>query len=333
MPSTSFGVERGEEALSYGGYLKVPELLALQVLRSEPAQHDETLFIVIHQVYELWFKQLLHELDALLRHLERDEVLAAVRLLRRCIEIQRVLVAQIGVLETMTPMDFLAFRDHVTPASGFQSVQFRELESVSGIKDAKFLRAPGLSDEERARLRARLEGASLPEVLEALLARRGFRLPAYTPDDDEAAREAKHRQRVGELMRVYREAERDYPLFLLAEALVEYDENFQLWRFRHVQMVERVIGARPGTGGSEGAAYLRTTLGRRFFPELWELRGYLGVPGSPGPGSAERPIAAAAPGPVWYGEEETPNPSPAGPAGGGDEPGAEGGMRGCPMGH
>lgn len=310
----SFGLPRGGEALSYGGYLRVPELLTLQEARSDPAQHDETLFIVIHQVYELWFKQLLHEVDAVLAHLRADEVLAASRLLRRCTEIQRVLIAQIKVLETMTPMDFLAFRDHIMPASGFQSVQFRELEAVSGLKDPRFLRAPGLSEGETARLRARMEGDTLPDVFEALLRRRGFDVPADEPGDDEDARQVKHRTRLGSLMRIYREAEQHYTLFLLVESLIEYDENFLLWRFRHVQMVERVIGARPGTGGSEGAGYLKSTLDRRFFPELWELRGYLGIPGSTGPASPERPIDGA-------GEDAS--------SAGGDE----GGMRGCPLGH
>src|SRR5262245_42604258 len=131
----SFGLPAWPEKskLTYGGYLRVPELLGLQTLHSEPAQHDETLFIIIHQVYELWFKQMLHEVDTILSLLDRNEALAALRLVRRCIEIQRVLIAQIAVLETMTPMDFLAFRDHLMPASGFQSLQFRELEFISGL--------------------------------------------------------------------------------------------------------------------------------------------------------------------------------------------------------
>lgn len=312
----SFGLPDGK-TLSYGGYLRVPELLALQECRSQPAQHDETLFIVIHQVYELWFKQLLHEVDAVIGRLDRDDVLHADRMLRRCIEIQRVLVAQLKVLETMTPMDFLAFRDHIMPASGFQSAQFRELEFVSGLKDPRFLsffRGEAAHD----RLQARLEGRTLPDAYHDLLRRRGFDIPAEEPGDDDETRASKHRRRLEELMRVYRGAEEHYSVFLLTEALIEYDEMFLLWRFRHVQMVERVIGARPGTGGSEGSAYLRTTVERRFFPELWELRSYLGMAGG-GAGSAPHPIAGG------YGASPSPSPSAEGEA-----PPPSGG---CPMGH
>lgn len=308
----SFGLPDGK-TLSYGGYLRVPELLSLQECRSRPAQHDETLFIVIHQVYELWFKQLLHEVDAVLVRLDADDVLQADRMLRRCIEIQRVLVAQLKVLETMTPMDFLAFRDHIMPASGFQSAQFRELEFVSGLKDEKFLTFfRGMPEHDR--LSARLGARTLPDAYHDLLRRRGFDMPVPEAGDDDATVAAKHRRRMEELMRVYRAAEQHYPVFLLTEALIEYDEMFLLWRFRHVQMVERVIGARPGTGGSEGSAYLRTTVERRFFPELWEVRSYLGMPGG-GMGSGERPISGG------YGAASPSDDAP--PASGG----------GCPMGH
>jgi tryptophan 2,3-dioxygenase len=262
-----FGLPDSEQKLTYGGYLQVEELLRLQQLRSDPAQHDETLFIVIHQVYELWFKQLLHELDRLLQHLDRDEVLGATRLLRRCTEIQQVLVAQLRVLETMTPMDFLSFRDHLMPASGFQSAQFREIEFVSGLKDEQFARFELLSEPERERLRGRLARPSLRDAAFALLRRRGFDAPA--PDDAGADAEARRIAAVAEL---YRDAERHYDVFLLAEALIEYDELLSQWRFRHVQMVERVIGGARGTGGSEGAGYLRGTMSRRCFPELWAAR-------------------------------------------------------------
>ena len=134
-----FGLPDDQQKLTYGGYLRIRELTALQELQSKPAQHDETLFIIIHQVYELWFKQILHEVDAIILPRRSGRVLGATRLLRRCIEIQRVLVAQLTVLETMTPMDFLSFRDHLMPASGFQSAQFREIEFVSGLKEPRFL--------------------------------------------------------------------------------------------------------------------------------------------------------------------------------------------------
>lgn len=262
----SFGLnlKDPERKLTYDGYLKINQLLGLQHLLSEPAQHDEMLFIIIHQVYELWFKELLHEADAIRERLEKDQALAAHRLVRRAIEIERVLVSQIAVLETMTPMDFLAFRDHLMPASGFQSWQFRELEFVSGLKEPRFLANYAPGSPERLRLDARLAQPTLPDAFYAMLGRRGFKLPA----DDRM-------KRIEELRRIYEDAEGHYDLFLLAESLIEYDEAFLLWRLRHVKMVERMIGTKTGTGGSEGAAYLRQTIDRKFFPDLWELRTYL----------------------------------------------------------
>jgi len=271
----SFGLPlREEPRLTYGGYLKVPELISLQHLLSDPPQHDEMLFIIIHQVYELWFKELLHELDTIIERLNADEPLAAHRLVRRCIEIERVLVDQIGVLETMMPTDFLAFRDHLMPASGFQSFQFREIEYVSGLKDARFLKNYEQGSPEYARLEARLSRPSLAEAFYSMLRRRGFNLPEAGGKGGEA-QQAAEEQRIGELRRVYQDSEKHYELFLLTESLIEYDEMFSMWRLRHVKMVERMIGGKTGTGGSEGAAYLKKTVERTFFPELWELRSYL----------------------------------------------------------
>jgi tryptophan 2,3-dioxygenase len=264
----------GEPQLTYSGYLKVCELISLQNQLSDPPQHDEMLFIVIHQVYELWFKELLHEIDAIIERLGADEPLAAHRLVRRCIEIERVLVDQIAVLETMMPTDFLAFRDHLMPASGFQSFQFRELEYVSGLKEPRFLRNYDPGSEERAKLESRLAQPTLADAFFALLRRCGFDLPdaSATADEDRAA---VRQRRINELVRVYQDAEKHYALFLLAESLIEYDEMFSMWRLRHINMVERMIGSKTGTGGSEGAAYLRKTVDRKFFPELWELRSHL----------------------------------------------------------
>jgi len=271
----SFGLPPTDEPrLTYGGYLKVREMISLQNLLSDPPQHDEMLFIIIHQVYELWFKELLHELDTIIERLDSDQPLAAHRLVRRCIEIERVLVDQIAVLETMMPTDFLAFRDHLMPASGFQSFQFREVEYVSGLKDARFLRNYDSGSDEHAKLEARLARPSLADAFYALLRRRGFALPeppasgAKRPETDE-------QQRINELKRIYQDAEKHYELFLLTESLIEYDEMFSMWRLRHIKMVERMIGSKTGTGGSEGAAYLQKTVERKFFPELWELRSYL----------------------------------------------------------
>ncbi|HLF84363.1 MAG TPA: tryptophan 2,3-dioxygenase family protein [Blastocatellia bacterium] len=271
----SFGLPpRDEPRLTYGGYLKVRELISLQHLLSDPPQHDEMLFIIIHQVYELWFKELLHELDTIIERLNDDQPLAAHRLVRRCIEIERVLVDQIAVLETMMPTDFLSFRDHLMPASGFQSFQFREIEYVSGLKDARFLKNYDPNSAEYAKLEARLSQPSLADAFYAMLRRRGFHLPDVAAVSEED-REKAGQQRISELKRVYQDSEKHYELFLLTESLIEYDEMFSMWRLRHVKMVERMIGSKTGTGGSEGAAYLKKTVERTFFPELWELRSYL----------------------------------------------------------
>jgi len=271
----SFGLPpRDEPRLTYGGYLKLNDLTALQHLLSDPPQHDEMLFIIIHQVYELWFKELLHELDTIIERLDGDLPLSAHRLVRRCIEIERVLVDQIAVLETMMPTDFLAFRDHLMPASGFQSFQFRELEYVSGLKDSRYLRNYESTSPEYARLEARLKRPSVADAYYSMLRRRGFNLPE-TDGATEPDREVIERARISELERVYQDAEKHYELFLLTESLIEYDEMFAMWRLRHVKMVERMIGSKTGTGGSEGAAYLKKTVDRKFFPELWELRSYL----------------------------------------------------------
>lgn len=270
----AFGLtgDQAEPRLSYGSYLKVPELLGLQKTLADPPQHDELLFIIIHQVHELWFRQLLHEVDAVIERLDVNDVLAAHRLIRRCIEIQRVLVEQVTVLETMTPNDFLTFRDHLMPASGFQSAQFRELEFVCGLKNPRQLENYDEGSAPRLALERRLAAPTLGERFHALLARRGFEMGS---DDSQSA----HEQRIIALLAIYQNPSSYYDLYLLAEALIEFDEMIYLWRLRHIAMVERMIGSKPGTGGSEGVAYLRTTLTRKFFPELWELRTQLGAGG------------------------------------------------------
>jgi len=266
----SFGLPPAPDGdrLTYGSYLRIPDLTSLQVLQSDPPQHDELLFIVIHQVFELWFKQLLHEIDEVKVRLAENQALGAQRLLRRCIEIQRVLVQQITVLETMTPNDFLTFRDRLMPASGFQSAQFRAIEFVSGGKDERHLRMHKPDTPERRMLEQRLAEPTILDAFFDLLRRRGFDLAS---GDTAEARE----QRARAMLRIYQAPDAHYDLYLLCEALVEYDEFWSLWRLHHVMMVERMIGAKPGTGGSEGVGYLRKTTDRKFFPELWELRTYL----------------------------------------------------------
>lgn len=264
----AFGLPNEEQKLSYTSYLQVDELIGLQKQLSNPPRHDEVLFIIIHQVFELWFKQLLHELDAIVVRLEAGEALGAQRLFRRCIEIERVLIQQLTVLETMAPNDFLTFRDHLMPASGFQSAQFRFLEVICGVRNDSYQKFLPEGSAARTEMERRLAAPTLTDAFYALLRGRGFMLEA---GDSEEARVA----RVGELTAIYHAPDSHYDIYLLSEAMVEFDELFTLWRVHHLQMVERMIGSKPGTGGSAGVAYLRGTLERKFFPELWELRSYL----------------------------------------------------------
>ena len=252
-----------QKRLSYGSYLHVDELLALQQPLSHPAHHDELLFIVIHQVYELWFKQLLHELEAAMRHLDADDLLKVAKNLRRIHAIQHILEEQVDVLETMTPQEFNAFRDNLNPASGFQSAQFREIEFLCGAKNPAYLDSFAGADRERSRLERRLAEPTLYDKLKAMLTRQGY---------DTSTSEAL----IASLRRIYEHAEEHYALYMLLEDLIEFDERFLLWRSRHVRMVERMIGRKTGTGGSSGVAYLQTTLDRQFFPELWSVRTHLG---------------------------------------------------------
>jgi tryptophan 2,3-dioxygenase len=261
--------------LTYGRYLKIPELLALQKTLSSPAHHDETLFIVIHQVYELWFKLVLHEVDTAITRLERDEVVEATRLLRRVVEVQRLLVQQVRVLETMRPQDFLGFRYHLNPASGFQSVQFRELEFVLGIKDPAVVGQLVAEPEETARLERRLSQPSLSDAVDAVLVDRGFAKDPLPPPAPHG-RSQEEDWRLRAWVRVYEDAQTHADLNALAEVLIEMDECLSLWRAHHVLMVERMIGGKRGTGGSEGVAYLKSTLPKRGFPDLWRVRSQLG---------------------------------------------------------
>jgi tryptophan 2,3-dioxygenase len=237
--------------------------------------HDELLFITIHQTYELWFKQILHEVDAAIREMTEDRAAAASRSLHRVVEIEKVLVQQIHILETMTPISFLGFRDELNPASGFQSMQFREIEFSSGLKDATTLDNFRADEFATQRLQARHDSPTLADALYALLRRRGF----DAPDDDagltESERQRAYGQRTRAVLEILTHFETRFEEFQLIENLMEHDEYFSLWRFHHVKMVERMVGTKRGTGGSEGVGYLRTTLDKKFFPELWEARTYL----------------------------------------------------------
>jgi tryptophan 2,3-dioxygenase len=267
-------VQFGEQGarLTYGSYLRLEQLLSAQQLESQkttgsPA-HDELLFITVHQVYELWFQQLLHEAsaarDAMLDSSgDADRSWWAQHLLLRMHAIERVLVHQIDVLETMTPQDFLQFRQTLAPASGFQSVQFRELEFLSGAKDASFVkRFKGLTAHEKDRLRRRLDEPTLWDAFLHVLTARGL------PAGDE-------HQVVQSLRRAAHDRATYADVWALAEALLQHDELAAAWRARHVVMVERMIGTKTGTGGSSGARYLRSRLDIRYYPLLWELRSAL----------------------------------------------------------
>src|SRR5229473_3726243 len=214
----------GKDApLSYNKYLRVPELIDLQSCLSTPAQHDELLFITVHQAYELWFKQILHEIDAAMALMKEDRAGEAARALRRVVEIEKLLIAQIHILETMKPVRFLSFRDELNPASGFQSMQFREIEFTSGLKDAGVVRAFAQDDFARKRLETRMKAPSLSEAFFALLRRRGFDTPAVDAPRDEKERRTNHGKRQRAVCEVLSHPEKLNEEYQLAEALLEHD--------------------------------------------------------------------------------------------------------------
>lgn len=281
--------------LTYGSYLKVPELLTLQQFKADPGHPDELLFIVAHQVYELWFKQLLHELTRINAHLDADEPLRAAQLFERVHAIQHLLIEQIPLLETMFAVDFAKFRHGLGTSSGFQSVQFRRLEFLCGNKNAKMLALIGQDDEPALREQMQRDLAAptpydhflrhlsredngvfkiTPEALN-----RDTTLPHELVPANVDALETLYRLREGGHTQTGK-GERYYPQFRVAEHLLAFDEKMSIWRFHHVKMVERMIGTGMGTGGSSGAKYLRSTLERSFFPDLWALRDRLGAIGA-----------------------------------------------------
>jgi tryptophan 2,3-dioxygenase len=257
--------EYGQGApLSYNKYLKVPELLRLQETLSDPKSHDELLFIIIHQTYELWFKQILHEVDATVEWLNEGRTFRANHSLRAIIGIEKVLVTQIHILETMAQIGFLEFRDKLNPASGFQSMQFRELEFISGQKDERILETFKNDEFAYGRLKGRYTEPSLADAFWALLGRSGFAIDS-------------HEKKVQTIVEILTHPEKYSDFFIMQDLLIEHDENIALWRSHHILMVERMLGMKPGTGGSAGVGYLATTLTKKFFPELWEARTHLKV--------------------------------------------------------
>jgi tryptophan 2,3-dioxygenase len=254
-------------ALTYASYLALDDVLGAQRPRSE--EHDELLFIVIHQVYELWFKQLLHELAYLQRRLEMGDSSRALGTLKRVLTILKTVVAQIDVLETMTPRQFTTFRDRLDAASGFQSAQFRELEAVLGSRDRGAADRYPPESAARERIADAMARPSLLDSFLRYLAAQGFGVPrdVLTRDVTEPLAPSQAVQDV--LVDVYRV---DGPEVQVCERLIDVDEGLQEWRYRHVKMVERTIGDKAGTGGSTGAEYLRTTLFQAAFPDLWAVR-------------------------------------------------------------
>ena len=245
------GVSRGDDAeVTYGSYLALDQLLSLQHPRSVPEHSDELLFIVVHQASELWFKEILHELDALIDVLSRGEAEFALFRMGRINALMRIVSAQLSALETLPPQHFAEFRRYLGSSSGSQSVQFRAIEAASGLREPHFMHVLAEHGEIPPLVQRALGRPTLQELFLALLRTRGVEIEALY---------------VGE---------RPTTLFFLAEALLEYEQQFGLWRFHHVQLVERVLGPLTGgTGGTLGAKYLARTIDQKFFPELWAVRG------------------------------------------------------------
>lgn len=272
------------EALTYQNYLQVGRLLRLQKTLSKPTEHDEIMFIVLHQAFELWFKVILHEMEDVYRLMISGDVREATRLLNRVLEIERLLVQQTRIIESMRPTDFLKFRNFLGTASGLQSLQFREIEFLSGLKDEKFLLPYKSFPHDSEKLKRRFDAPSLWDGFRSILVKEGFNIE-LTPDEEELSeRERRSRtleREVRAVTQVYSLA-KHAGLVELAEALITHDENFALWRYLHMAMAERMIGQKPGTGQVDvreitgrlysGVGYLKTTQGKRFFPALWMAR-------------------------------------------------------------
>jgi tryptophan 2,3-dioxygenase len=259
-------------ALTYGSYLQLDQLLGAQKPLSPGPEHDELLFIVIHQVYELWFKQVLHETRKLIHTLEQGETHHALATLERMLTIWKTLVAQVDVLETMTPMSFASFRARLQTASGFESVQFRLLELALGHKRDSVLQHYPQGSVERAALEQALAAPTVWDAFLRYLAGQGFEVPADQLARDVRAPIAPSPALQDVLLSAYR---KDALVTQVCERLVDLDEGLQEWRYRHVKMVERTIGSKLGSGGSSGAEYLRTTLFQPLFPDLWAIRARL----------------------------------------------------------
>ena len=265
------------DRLTYGGYLRLDTLLAAQQPLSDPPHHDEMLFIIQHQTSELWLKLMIHELRGAVVQLRQDNVDSALKMLARVKKVLRQLVEQWSVLETLTPSDYLQFREVLGPASGFQSLQYRMVEFLLGNKHAAMLKVFAHDEVASAQLRQVLEAPSLYDEFLAWLARRGHAVPGVLLQRN--VRES--HERCGELVpvfkRIYEHTDEFWEEYHLSEQLVDLESDFQLWRFRHMRTVMRIIGFRRGTGGSSGVGFLKRALDLTFFPELFEVRTEIGA--------------------------------------------------------
>ncbi|MDE2348241.1 MAG: tryptophan 2,3-dioxygenase [Gammaproteobacteria bacterium] len=258
------------ESLSYGQYLNLDKLLDAQHPLSY--QHDEMLFIVIHQVSELWMKLVLHELSAIIDCVRRDDLGPTFKMLARVSTIQQQLLQSWDVLATITPSDYSAFRNTLGKSSGFQSRQYRLIEFLIGNKNADMIKVFRNDPESHEQLERALRSPSLYDEVLRLLTRRGFDLPSESVDRDFTQPYRSSKQVAAAWLSVYHNAEKEWDLYQLAERLTDLDYKFQLWRFAHVKTVERIIGYKRGTGGTGGVSYLTKALELKFFPELWTIR-------------------------------------------------------------
>ncbi len=278
------GIEADLEGrLTYSGYLRLDRLLAAQRPLSSPPQHDEMLFIVQHQVSELWLKLMIHELRAAIAFLQQDQVWQVRKVLARCKSVLRQLIEQWSVLETLTPSEYLEFREVLGPSSGFQSLQYRIVEFLLGNKHADMLKVFAHDPQGQATLQEALAAPSLYDEFLCYLARFGHAVPAVHLQRDWSKAHVSDPALLPVFEHIYEDTNRYWREYALCEDLVDVETQFQLWRFRHMRTVQRIIGFRRGTGGSSGVAFLKKALELEFFPELFEVRGTLAVPGSRDP--------------------------------------------------
>lgn len=274
------GIHRDlRDRLTYHGYLGLDTLLAAQNPLSDPAHHDELLFIVQHQVSELWMKLIIHELTSAIAHLAADDLDPCLKILARVKQIQRQLFEQWAVLETLTPSEYMEFRHVLGPASGFQSLQYRTIEFLLGNKNAGMVAVFAHAPVQQAALRKVLESPSLYDEFLRYLARRGHAIPARHVERDFSQPHVRDPELIPVFKRIYENPDQHWSDYHMCEQLVDVEESFQLWRFRHMKTVERIIGFKRGTGGSSGVAFLRQALDLTFFPELFEVRTVLGEKG------------------------------------------------------